>query len=296
MTGRRTGTMPRTSTIRYFKSRHGFYTQYQGRQHPLAQGEDDRPDGPVYLAAVRRFSQLMHATAVEKAADTSPVSAVIARYFHHLKREKREGTLRQARTLLDPAIAELGSLKVQELKPFHVRDWIGKMQESGQWNSTTAHTAIDVLNRALYWAREEGMIASNPVAEMTGKPEKRARGPEVILPGALMDLLIAEASPAFAAFLRMLRGTGARPGEVSAMEARHYRREIGAIVFRWQDETFRWKNAKKTKRDRVIFLTPELQALVSTKACPAPERTDLLVEPGGLLATHEPRQPPRCPP
>jgi integrase len=46
--------------------------------------------------------------------------------------------------------------------------------------------------------------------------------------------------------------------------ASHYRRDIAALVYPWQgdDVGFRWKNAKKSKRDRVIYLTPELQALV----------------------------------
>jgi hypothetical protein len=52
--------MPRTPQIRYFESRQAYYTQYQGRQHLLAVGPKDEPDGPTYQKAVQRFACVMH--------------------------------------------------------------------------------------------------------------------------------------------------------------------------------------------------------------------------------------------
>jgi integrase len=54
--------------------------------------------------------------------------------------------------------------------------------------------------------------------------------------------------------------------------AAHYRKDIAAVVFPWQgdDTGWRWKNAKKTKRDRVIYLTPDLQALVEAEITSRP--------------------------
>jgi hypothetical protein len=90
------------------------------------------------------------------------------------------------RTLLDPAIAECGYVKVKELKPYVVRDWLDKQKK---WNSSTKHTAIGKLSRAFYWALKEGMITANPIAGME-KPEKRTRGKEVIIPEGLQDVLL----------------------------------------------------------------------------------------------------------
>jgi integrase len=264
--------MPRTPSIRYYDSRHAYYTKYHGRQHLLAAGPKDEPDGRTYLAAVGRFSQIMHADELERAEDTAPVSAVIVRYYHSLEREKRKNTLHLARTMLDPAIAEFGHVKVKELRPIVVSDWLAKMSDEGKrerkgrekpWNSTTQNTALGVLARAFNWAKEQGIVTKNPVAGMA-KPEKRVRGKEVVIPEALQDLLIATAHPALGKFLRVLRGTGARPGEVIHAECKHYRPEIAALVFPWNPPPgeYRWKTAKKTKRDRVIYLSPELQALV----------------------------------
>ncbi len=250
--------MPRTPTIRYFESRSAYYTQYHGKQHMLAAGPKDDPDGPTYQAAVQRFARIMHVDEMARAEDNTLVSALIARYYHSLDRDNRKGTLHQARTLLDPAIAEFGHIKVKDVKPFVVRDWIDKMH---QWNSTSRHTAISALVRVFYWAKEEGMITANPIAEMT-KPERLVRGKEVIIPDALQDVLIDAAHPEFAKALRFMRGTGCRPGEMMNASCHHYDKEIGALVFSWNAGDYRWKNAKKTQKDRVIYLTPDLQQMV----------------------------------
>jgi hypothetical protein len=44
--------MPRCPSIRYFHSRKAYYTQYQGKQHLLAAGPKDEPDGPTYYTAI----------------------------------------------------------------------------------------------------------------------------------------------------------------------------------------------------------------------------------------------------
>ena len=74
----------------------------------------------------------------------------------------------------------------------------------------------------------------------------------------LMDLLISEAcankmkSREFGNLLRMLRLTGARPGQFRNAEAHNYER--GKLVFRWSARIgYVHKTAKTTQRDRVIF-------------------------------------------
>lgn len=252
--------MPRTPTVRYFASRGAYYTQYHGKQHLLAAGPKDEPDGPTFREATVRYARLMHVGEMDKAEDNCAVSAVIARYYHSLEREGKKGTLHLARAMLDPAIAEFGHVKVKELKPIIVDDWIAK--QTG-WNSTTKNTAVSNLSRAMSWATEQQVITKNPVAGMK-KHEKLVRGKEMVLPEGLQDLLIEVANRGLRKLLRMLRGTGARPGEIMHADAKHYRASMGIIVFPWNPAPgeYRWKAGKKTKRDRVIYLTPELRSLV----------------------------------
>ena len=267
--------MPRTPSIKYYESRSAYYTKYRGKQHLLAAGDKDEPDGPTYQAAVKRFALVMHADQTVRAEDDCIVSAVIARYYHFLEREQRTSTLHLARTMLDPAITHFGHLKTKELKPIVVTDWLAKMGDEKlrkakgrkkPWNQSTRNTAVCVLCRAFNWAKEQGLVTRNPVAGLA-KPEKLVRGKEVLLPEALEDLLIETANPELAKFLRVLRGTGARPGEIIHADCKHYRPESSALVFPWQPTPgeYRWKCGRKTKWDRVIYLTPELNELVKAE-------------------------------
>lgn len=253
--------MPRTSTIRYYASRNAYYTKFGGRQHLLARGPKDEPHGPVYQQAVQTFARVVRAAEIEKTDDDSTLSAVIACFCKRLESEGRTATLRLSRTVLDPASHTLGSIRVRDLKPFAVREWVDGQT---QWNSTTKHIAISQLSSALFWAIEQGLISKNPLASMKGKPEKLTRGKEAIIPEPLQSLLIAEARPPFALFLRLMQGTGARPGEIANADGKHYRADWGAIVFSWHPPAgeYRWKCGKKTKRDRIVYLTPDLQKLV----------------------------------
>ena len=267
--------MPRTPTIRYFASREAYYTQIHGKQRLLATGPKDEPDGPTYKAAVQRFARLQHIDETVKAEDNCPVSAVIARYYHMLEREGRKATLHLARTMLDPAIADFGHLKVKDLKPIVVGDWLAKMSDEKRrkakgrekpWNQSTQNTAGCVINRVFTWAKSQGIVTRNPVSGLV-KPEKLVRGKEVVLPEALQDLLVSTANPALATFLRVLRGTGARPGELIHAECRHYHSDIPALVFPWNPSPgeYRWKCGRKTRRDRVIYLSEELQTLIEAE-------------------------------
>jgi integrase len=267
--------MPRTPSIHYYDSRQAYYTKYHGKQHLLAAGPKDEPDGPTFKRATERFARIMHLDDLHRAEDDCPVSAVIARYYHCLEREGRGATLHIARTMLDPAIADFGHVRVRDLKPIVVSDWLARMADEGRykgrgrekpWNQSTQNTAGCVLARAFNWAKAQGVITRNPVAGMA-KPEKLVRGKEVVLSEALQDLLIATANRELAKFLRVLRGTGARPGEVIHAECRHYHPDLGALVFPWNPAPgeYRWKNGKKTRRDRVVYLTPELNELVAAE-------------------------------
>ena len=262
--------MARTSQIRYFDSRNAYYTQWHGKQTCLAAGPKDEPEGPTYKAAVLRFSQLMNSHSVGNAEDESAVSTVIVRYYHHLIRSGKDTSLKFIRKMLDSAIAAFGHLKMQELKPCHVNDWLDKMRVSRPgktrrkgWNDTSCVTAWGHLGGAINWAVSEQLITKNPVKAMKFAFKSKVRGESYILPTPLMEILIGTAGTEFGLVLRLLRATGARPGEIFHAECSHYSPEIGAIVYRANaTEGYIWKNARKTGKDRVIFIPADLQAEV----------------------------------
>lgn len=251
--------MPRASQVHYYEYRKGYFTKIKGKQHALAMGPKDDPDGPVYKRAVEEFSRLIQC-ADQKAEDNASVSMILTRYYFSLEKEKRDKTLAVVKDMLDPAILEIGSVRCSQLKPYHVSDFLDKQTT---WNDNTRHTAISKLTGAFNWAVAQGYLTRNPIPKIK-KPEAKARGEKVVVPEELERLLIEKANKGFSRFLRFLSGTGCRPGEAMHAEVHHYKKDLRAIIFPWNppEGEYRWKNAKKSKKDRVIYLTDEMVTLV----------------------------------
>jgi integrase len=181
--------------------------------------------------------------------------------------------------------ALFGSKKVRELKPCDFDNWLAKQDN---WNPTSKAHAVSLILAAISWAKKKGFIITDPLTAKVEKPQPILRGRDARMSEELMDILIGECfergtynrknktdkqavhlknigfCEQFGNFLWLLRLTGARPVELRNAEAFNY--QNGRLVFRWNaTKGYTWKNAKKTQRDRVIFLTPEAQAF--TEEC-----------------------------
>lgn len=257
--------MPRGKkpSVRYWDSRHGYCTTIAGVQHLLARGPDDAPTGPTYLEALGTFRKLL-SLEKDKGTDDYLVSALLNQYRAHLKTTRKSAVPGVFEVMARGFAEEFGKLKVTELKPHMVEAWLAGQD---RWNNTSKAHAGTLILAAVSWARRKGFIQNDPLAGRVDLPEPVLRGREARMSAELMDLLIAEAyankmrSREFGDLMRMLRATGARPGELRHAEAHNYSR--GRLVFRWNTTVgYVHKTARKTQRDRVIYLTPELQAYV----------------------------------
>jgi integrase len=168
---------------------------------------------------------------------------------------------------------EFGGFKVCELKPHQVEDWLDRQKE--RWNATSRAHAGRLILAAVSWVRKKGFIATDPIAGRVDLPQPILRGRDARMSDELCDLLILEArknkmrSHEFADLMWVLRTTGARPGELRHAEAFNY--EKGKLVFRWNaTRGYVHKMAKKTQRDRVLFLTPDVQAYVEKRMAKHP--------------------------
>jgi hypothetical protein len=77
--------LPHTPRPRSFKSRNAYYAQLEGKQHRLADGPKDEPDGPTYRAAVQRFAEILPCAPADKAEDDNLVIPILDRYAVHLE-------------------------------------------------------------------------------------------------------------------------------------------------------------------------------------------------------------------
>jgi len=271
-------------SVRYWASRQAYGCWIGPDQHILAKGPEDAPGGPTYLAALDRFRKLVSQDA-GKGTDNYLVSALLNQYRAHLKATRKRGAPGVFEVMARRFAAEFGPKKVSELKPYEFDQWL-----AGQatWNSTTRAHAVALILGALSWAQKKGFIATDPLAGRIERPQPTLRGRDARMLEELMDLLVGECfekatyhrknrtdKPAvhlkssgftekFGKFLWLLRLTGARPVELRNAEAHNY--QNGRLVFRWNaTKGYVHKTARKTQRDRVIFLTPEAQAY--TEVC-----------------------------
>lgn len=253
--------MPRGKkpSVRYWESRGGYGSTIAGAQHVLARGPDDAPTGPTYLEALDRFRKLL-SLEQDKGTDHYLVAALLNQYRAHLKATRKSAVPGVFEVMARGFAQEFGKFRVGDLRPHMVEAWLAKQD---RWNDTSkAHAGMLIL-AAVSWARRKGFIAHDPLAGRVDLPNPVLRGREARMPDELMDLLIAEAhanlmrSREFGDLLWVLRTTGARPGELRHAEAHNYAQ--GRLVFRWNTTVgYVHETARKTQRDRIIYLTPEV--------------------------------------
>ncbi len=255
-------------SVRYWKSKKAYGCSIAGDQHFLARGPDDAPNGPTYLEALDRFRRLV-AQDDGKGTDDYLVSALMNQYRAHLKATRKSGAPGVFEVMARGFTAKFGKFRVRDLKPHAVEEWLAKQDN---WNNTSKAHAGTLILAAVSWARKKGLIETDPIGGRVDLPQPVLRGREAAMSAELMDLLIGEArknkmrSHEYADFMWALRVTGARPGELRHAEAFHFQKGKdgqGRLVFRWNaTQGYVHKTARKTQRDRTIYLTPELTAHV----------------------------------
>jgi len=260
-------------TVRYWSSRKAYACWIGKDRHFLARGPDDAPNGPTYLAALDQFRKLV-AQDAGKGTDDYQVSALMNQYRAHLKATRKSGAPGVFEVMARGFTEEFGKLKVRDLRPHMVEEYLARQDH--RWNATSKSHAGTLILAAVSWARKKGFIENDPLAGRVELPQPILRGREARMSDELMDLLIDEArknkmrSQEFADLLWVLRTTGARPGEIRNSEAFNY--EKGKLVFRWNaTRGYIWKNAKKTQRDRIIYLTPDVQAYIKKLIAATPK-------------------------
>lgn len=241
----------------------GYFFTKGGKPIALAMGPDDGPTGPTYLAAFDEWRK--HVRQDEgKGSDGYALSALFNGYRAFLEGQGRTATLANVNNMLKGFAEKFGKMPVGTLKPFHVRQWL---DGATTWGENTKRLAYKLLSTAMNWGVMEGVIASNPIKGRMKAPKEKVKGKEAKMTPQLCDLLIRHAGEDFAAYLRMLRLSGARPEEIAVAEARHL--NGWAIVYPWNvgDGEFKHKQAQRGRKvDRVIHLTPDMLAVCREQA------------------------------
>jgi integrase len=202
--------------------RQRWYVQLDGKQINL---------GPDEEAAFERYHTLMagRAKSPPARADGTPLVALLDDYLDWCQRHRKRETYLSYLERIQSFTSHLKSrgrliLAVQELKPFHVREWVDAQDT---WSPGMKRGRIMAVQTALNWAAEEGRIDRSPIAKMK-KPSQGKRD-TVITPAEYLTVLANVRNRQFRELLTCAWESGARPQELLAVEKRHF--QDGCWVF-----------------------------------------------------------------
>lgn len=256
--------MGRTSEVIYYPTKRGHFTTYKGTRYRLSTcDQDDKPDGPNYLAALAEFARVMSEAERPDVKDDSVVSC-IDRWLDNLK-TTHPVSHRIATSQLESARKRFRGLRTTQLTPRHILDYLAAQTT---WGLSTKTLVFGRLKSVFAWSKAIGDVSINPIADMKRPDnfEVLPRGEEYAMPDELVALLIARAREPFKSLLLALSRTGARPIELYSAEWWHFNPDWSYI--RYEADARRgyvWKNARKKKtgdRSRTIYLDDECAEIV----------------------------------
>ncbi len=200
----------------------------------------------------------------EPIATVNPTFAEIAdRWLSHVEENCDPERYRLCKARLEEFVQLNGlGLRVRDLRPSHVESWLDSKNEL---KAGTRRLYSAMILAALNWAasRKVRLISSNPLRGLLDLPEGGSRGGDIVWSQAVFKLVLRTVNQRFADYLRAVAWTGARPGTVRKVEARHY----NASLKLWEvDELGRGK-----KKARRIWLSPEVVELTERLNSEFPE-------------------------
>lgn len=213
-----------------------------GKKVRLAQGRANKAE------AERKFHELMLVRHRRPDVSDARVADLVEAFLAAASKRVAEDTFRNYRFYAQKFAEACGRHTTAILKPFHVSQWV----DGEKWNQATERNARRVALRVMSWAVEEGLLHANPLQGMKCPPaniRKRALSP------AETKAIIGNAHGPIRVLLWTLLQTGARPSEVRRLTWDEVRAD------RWVIQQH--KTAKKTRKPRVIYLTPAMQRLMA---------------------------------
>jgi integrase len=225
----------------FFREDRGlWYVQLHGKQHNLGSDKDD---------AFRRYHQLMQApTPVE----STLALGIIDGFLEWTKQHRSAGTYgfyyehlqSFTNSLLDKR------LQTEQLKPFHVQQWV---DSHPSWGPTYRRGAIGAVQRAFLWAEKLGHIEKSPICHIEKPKAERRDNPWS--PADFKKALTHIKDQPFRDLMEFAWESGCRPQEARLIEAHHVNLQRGRIEIP-PDE------AKGKKRWRIIYLTEKAAEIV----------------------------------
>lgn len=257
----------------YFKKSHkAWYVNLNGRPVRLASEEEGEQ------VAWDRYYQLM--AGKQPIADNNPVAAILDRFLDHHKTKSAPSTYQFYVNALNSFANHIGvKMRLCDLKPFHVYDWIdrnhrtvkratpkGTIDTGKPTSDNYRRNLIRAVKSAFRWAERREYIDRSPIRYVE-LPTARAR--DVYLTPEQWGKLVARVAKSrdhgcLLDLITVVRETGCRPQEARRVEARHFSREERC----WE---FPVDESKGKQEKRVVLLTDKAFEICQRLALKHPE-------------------------
>lgn len=247
-----------TPKVWWRKSDGWWCTWYRKKQKRLAKGKENKTAAET---ALRKLLEKPSATATEN----SPVARLLVQYLEHLEGGGSGVPLVGPNRMQSIEIAvksfakHFGETAVGRLTPQHAKDWLA---EYPKWSRSTKSMRVAAIRGVFNWAIGEGLISRQPFGKFHGPGYDRRENmptPEEI------DLILAYPNPRWKDLLTALVHTGARPSEVSRVEARN----VDLTLRKWTLKSH--KTRAKKPAPRVIWLDKAMLAITKRLVKEHPE-------------------------
>jgi len=183
-----------------------------------------------------------------QAVRTDSIPAIADAFLDWTAKHRAEDTYEWYRYRLQRFVEKYPDLRTDELRPYHVDNWVDDYQLS----VTSRRNYLRSVKRCLKWAKKQGYIDDNPIADLE---VPSAEHKEVVISqeefGRLMQYCRNEQ---FSDLMEVTWETGCRPQESMAVEARH----VDLENQRW---IFFSSEAKGKKITRVVYLSDKALAI-----------------------------------
>jgi integrase len=181
------------------------------------------------------------------------------------------------KSLLQSATRSFGKLRLTQLKVHHVQSWVDEprsrvfknkkgevtKRQTYTLSDTAKNKCIGAVKAALNWCVQQQYVKANPIAAMR-KPVAATRD-RIISEDERKIIMASIKDEAFREFLFAMQESGARPGELYRATAENVSLPLGVLILA------KHKTAKKTRRPRIIYMTPPLKELITRLVLKHPE-------------------------
>jgi integrase len=240
----------------YRASKGAWYVQFGDKQVRLSKGPKDETEEAAFDAYYKLMAQ--QPENMPKGEELL-VALICDLFLEHSKSNHEPATYALYQHFLQSFCKPYGRSAVQDLKPFHVTRWL---DQHPKWKASRRHAALAV-KRAFAWADKQGLLSPSPFQSLAVEPNNRRT--RVLTPDERAEIFAAIKDEQFREFLQAMFETGCRPGEVASVTAADADLNLGVWVLQ------KHKTAKKTKKPRVIYLTPVMVELTRKLMAKNPE-------------------------